>query len=114
MREGVRIWDLTGAALIRPFLLCLLAGGLTRAERYDEALETLDATVEHAARTGEIWYRPEMYRLRGDVLAAAGAEHQAIRTCYQDALDDARRIGAVSLERRASASLAQIPKGGKH
>src|SRR5258708_31968537 len=110
MREGVRIWDLTGAALIRPFLLYLLAGGMALAGRHDETLETLDTAAQHAARTGEIWFRPELHRFRGEVLAAAGSKPKAGRAGCPPAHDVGPRIGPGSLWRRG---VAAQPRRGR-
>jgi predicted ATPase len=83
--------------------------------RKEEALETLNGTLEHIEHTGEKVYQAEMLRLKGEVLlmddgrATAEAER-----CFRAALEVARAQEAKSWELRATTSLARLlAKQGK-
>ena len=77
---------------------------------YDEAL----ATVEQAAQTNpdELFFRPEVFRLRGELRLRTGARGQAqFELAEQDlreAITLARGMEAKSLELRATTSLARL------
>jgi predicted ATPase len=59
--------------------------------------------------TGERWYEPEMYRLKGALLLQQNSGNQAeAETCFHHALDIARNQQAKSFELRAATSLARL------
>ena len=69
----------------------------------------LAEAVDAAHNIGERWYEAERHRLKGDLLLAVSAEHQAeAETCFQQALDVARHQQAKSWELRAAMSLARL------
>jgi predicted ATPase len=106
IREGLAQWRAQGSELGRSYFLGLLADVLGAGGRADEGLTALAEADESSASTGEGFWRPEIHRLRGDLLLrtlnVAGAE-----AAYQTALDEARRQQARSHELRAAASLAR-------
>ena len=60
-------------------------------------------------KNGEGFYKPELYRLKGELLLTLSQDHQAeAETCFHQALDVARRQQAKSLELRAALSLARM------
>ena len=62
-------------------------------------------------RTGGRWWEAELHRLQGELLLAqAGARQQVpeAETCFQQALDVARRQEAKALELRAAMSLSRL------
>ena len=62
-------------------------------------------------KTGSADYEAELYRLKGELLLAAGqskATGQEAEACFQQALDIARRQQAKSLELRAAMSLSRL------
>ena len=59
--------------------------------------------------TGERWYEPELYRLKGELLLAHAMGHDTeAETCFRQALDIARRQQAKSWELRAALSLSRL------
>jgi predicted ATPase len=87
-----------------------LAAGFARAGQVAEGLAATEQAMERAERTGARWQFPESLRIRGELLllqdatgAVAAAEHH-----FRQALDWARRQGALSLELRATTSLARL------
>jgi predicted ATPase len=69
----------------------------------------LAEAVAAAHNVGERWYEAERHRLRGHLLLALAADHQAeAESCFQQALDVARRQQAKAWELRAATSLARL------
>ena len=67
-----------------------------------EALTLMDTT-------GERWYAPELYRLKGALLLQQSADNQAdAETCFQQAMAIAQNQQAKSWELRATTSLARL------
>jgi predicted ATPase len=87
-----------------------LAAGFARAGQIADGLAAAEQAIERAEHTEARWLFPESLRIRGELLllqaatgaAAAGEDH------FRQALDWARRQGALSLELRAATSLARL------
>ena len=72
-------------------------------------LEVLADALTCTDRTGERFYEPELYRLKGALLLQQSADNQAeAQTCFHSALDVARIQQARSLELRAAMSLSRL------
>jgi predicted ATPase len=87
-----------------------LAVGFARAGQIADGLAAAEQTIERAERTEARWLFPESLRIRGELLllqAATGAA-TAAEDHFRQALDWARRQGALSLELRAGTSLARL------
>ena len=117
MRHGMAAWRTTGAELLRPYWLALLAevhGNLGQAE---EGLNALAEGLTVAHKTGERLYEAEIYRLKGELLLRqASADEQRVESYFRQALDIARRQQAKSLELRAALSLSRLwqQQGKRH
>jgi DNA-binding winged helix-turn-helix (wHTH) protein/predicted ATPase len=110
LRRGLDAWERTGARLMRPHLLGLLAEVLMSGARDDEALAVLDEAIATAEATGERNYSAELHRLRGGFLresSPAGAEAAFLR-----AVAVAREQKALMPELRAAMDLVRL--GRKH
>ena len=69
----------------------------------------LAEAMDTAHNIGERWYEAERHRLKGDLLLALSADHQAeAETCFQQALAVARHQQAKSWELRAAMSLSRL------
>jgi predicted ATPase len=113
IRQGMADWERTGAQLLRPYYLALLAESLAPAE-HAPALRLLDESLTLARSTGEHMYEAEICRLRGERLLIGppgDANMQAAEACFEEALAIARQQGALSLELRAAMSLARLDLG---
>jgi transcriptional regulator with AAA-type ATPase domain/predicted ATPase len=109
MRQGLAGWEATGARLLRPYYLALLAEAYGHGEQVEEALRLLSEALATAHRTGERSYEAELYRLQGQFQLACNAEqHGEAETCFRQALDIARCRQAKSLELRAAMSLSRL------
>jgi predicted ATPase/DNA-binding winged helix-turn-helix (wHTH) protein len=94
-------------------LLAELAAGLGGAGQIAEGLGVVDKALARAEQTEAGWYLAELLRTKGELLllervpsAVATAE-----ACFQQALDVARRQGALFWELRAATSLARFWRG---
>jgi predicted ATPase len=67
-----------------------------------EALERVDTT-------GERWYEPELYRLKGELLLQRSSDNTTeSEACFQHAISIAQSKQAKSWELRATTSLARL------
>lgn len=71
----------------------------------EAALNSVDRGLDTADRSGEGWYLPELYRLKGALLLEASDESEGIEQ-LDLALDLARKKSAKWFELRTSTSLA--------
>jgi predicted ATPase len=84
-----------------------LAEALVQAGRITEGLAVVEAAIEQS-EVG--WLTPELRRLKGELLLlqSTPAVEQAAEDLFRQALDGARRQGALSWELRAATSLARL------
>jgi tetratricopeptide (TPR) repeat protein len=128
IRQGLAEWQSTGARVMVPFHLALLAEARGAEGRNEEALSDLAEALTVADAAGEHVYSAELHRLRGTLLlrqvtgggpsptGVAGApvpapdpwRYAEAEACFRKALDIARGQGAKSLELRAALSLARL------
>ena len=112
MRQGLAAARVSGAELLRPYSLALLAEACGHAGHADEGLHLLAEGLAVADHNAERWYEAELYRLKGELLLqAAGGVQNAASTaeeCFQQALAVARRQEAKSLELRTAMSLSRL------
>ena len=121
MRQGIAEFLNTGAAVLRPYWLGLLAEECGNAGQADEGLSLLAEARAVVQETGERMWEAELHRLQGELLLKRGAAWESPLTqreaesWYTQALDIARRQSAKSLELRAAVSLGQLwREQGKH
>jgi len=86
------------------------AEALACAGDIDGALDALAETTERVERAEELWIIPEFLRRKGELLMVRGASGDATvaEEHFRQALDSARRQGALSWELRAATSLARL------
>jgi predicted ATPase/class 3 adenylate cyclase len=109
MCEGMAACRTTGAEADRPYYLALVAEAYGRGRRYDEGLAMLEEALALVDQPEECYWETEIHRLKGELLLARSAEHQAeAEACFHEALAVARRQEAKSLELRAATSLARL------
>jgi predicted ATPase/DNA-binding winged helix-turn-helix (wHTH) protein len=87
-----------------------MAEGLGKAGQVAEALDAIDDAIARAERTEELWQFAELLRVKGELVLVKGPASQATgaEEYFRQALDCARRQGALSWELRAAASLARL------
>ena len=109
MHEGMALYRATDAALWLPYFLTLLAEAYGAASQPDAGLRLLDEAHTVMDSTQERFYEAEVHRVQGElVLAQAVDQHAQAETCFQHALDIARRQQAKAWELRAAMSLARL------
>jgi predicted ATPase len=107
--HGLRAFRATGAELARPYFLALLAEAHGTIGQPEEGLTTLAEALTLAETTGERWYAPELYRLKGELLLQQSSDNQAeAETCFQQAIAIAQSQQAKSWELRSVTSLARL------
>ena len=87
-----------------------LAEGLRAARQVAQALVVIEEALAQAESVEERWCVPELLRIKGELLLLQDAPERAAaaENCIRQALDCARRQGALSWELRASTSLARL------
>src|SRR3990172_11917413 len=115
MRQGLAAWRATGAELVRPYFLALLAEASGKVGQVEEGLTVLAEAVSVVNKSGERFYEAEIYRLKGEIalMQAVGAglkptPTEEAETCFRQAVDIARQKSAKSLELRAVMSLSRL------
>ena len=74
----------------------------------EPALATIDQAQELAETTGHRVYLADVYRMKGEILAHAGAEHGDPEHYFLKAIELAQSQQAKSWELRAATSLARL------
>ncbi len=90
------------------FFLCAMAEALGRVRQIDEGLSALEGVIVRTDETDERWGIAELLRIKGELLILQGAPGAAAiaEDHFQQALDWARRQGALSWELRTATSFA--------
>jgi class 3 adenylate cyclase/predicted ATPase len=114
-REGVAAFRATGAEVMVPYFLGLLAEEHAKAGQPVEALDVLAEAEAVVGRSRERWWEAELYRLKGELILMQSTEqnpateHQKeAEQCFFQALNVASRQNAKSLELRAAMSLGRL------
>jgi len=109
VRQGIRAYRATGAALGVPYYCTLLADAGVYLGHPDDGLQALAEAHTLVEQHDERWWEAEVHRLRGVLLLRQpGTQQEKAEACFQQALDVARRQQAKSLELRAAISLARL------
>jgi len=105
--DGIEDFRATGALRCLPFFLALKAEALRLADRTSEALEAISEAEGLAERFEERLWCANLHRLRGVLLATAGADETEIDASFCAAISTAREQKSIPLARRAEASYAE-------
>lgn len=84
-----------------------VADGLTRLGHLEEAGGKLQRAIAWADSNGEAWYRPELLRMKGELLLRQSRTSEA-EECFQAANEVARQQDALFWELRIALSLARM------
>lgn len=107
VREGVALVDETGAGLVRPTYLGMLAAvHLLEGDR-DAAMDGVDAALREMDRTDERLFEAGLLLEKANFLAAMRADDPAVDPLLQRALAVARAQGARLVELRVTAAIAR-------
>jgi predicted ATPase len=109
INQGLMDYRATGAEALRPYFLALLAEAYGTLGEPEAGLAVLAEALTHVDTTGERWYEPELYRLKGALLLQRSLDNQAeAEACFQQAISIAQSQQAKSWELRAATSLARL------
>ncbi len=117
--RGMEAYWATGAELLRPYLVSLLAEALAETGSMERGLALLDEALEAVEKTGERFYEAELYRQKGELLLrfygessklnrAQPCHSSEIERCFLKAISVAGRQQAKWFELRAATSLARL------
>jgi len=105
--QGIANRRATGANLLSPFLLTMLAEANGNAGEPEQGLDRLAEAAKLVETTQERWAEAEMHRVRGTLLLSMN-EHAAAEDSYHNALAVAKWQSAKLFELRAATSLARL------
>jgi predicted ATPase len=109
MHQGLIAFRTTGSETFRPHFLTLFAEAHGTIGEPEAGLAVLAEALALVDTTGERWYEPELYRLKGEPLLQQHLDNQAdAETCFHRALEIARNQQAKSCELRTATSLARL------
>ena len=107
LREGVRRWYETGAALHTTSCEICLAESYLLQGHAEAARSHLSAAQAHRRAYGENYLAAEIDRLEALLLQCEGAPAEMIEECLRKSLDTARQQGARLFELRSATALAR-------
>lgn len=107
LRESLADLRAARCDLFAPWLGRAAAEGLAALGQLDLALAQLDEAIAAAGRGGGTCGRPELLRVRGEILLQAGNE-RAAEHAFRESMGLARRTAALSWQLRSATSLARL------
>jgi predicted ATPase len=113
LRSGSSTYRSTGAELLVPYHIALLARACEIAGQVEEAVILLEDALRIVERTGERWFAAELNRHKGQLLLRRG-QTEAAEELYRKALCIAEEQGAKLWELRATSSLAGLRRDQGH
>jgi predicted ATPase len=110
LRAGLDELGEATSALRFPTFLGEMAEALGHAGQIADGLAVIEEAIVRSERTEERWVIAELLRIKGELLLLQGAPGApaAAEGHFRQALDWARRQGALSWELRAATSLARL------
>jgi predicted ATPase len=107
--QGLAASHGAGPDILRPYALALLAEAYGQAGQPEAGLTVLAEALTLVATMEARWWEAELYRLKGELLLQLPLpDVPQADTCFQQALDVARRQQAKALELRAALSLGRL------
>jgi predicted ATPase len=109
IQEGLAALRAMRSELSRPGFFCLLAEACKEAGRFDHGLGALTEALASADEREDRSWEAEIHRLRGELVLKQDDSNVAeAQSCYERAIEIARRQNGKSQELRASTSLARL------
>jgi class 3 adenylate cyclase/predicted ATPase len=109
IRQGMGVLQSSESELQFTFWLALLAQTQQELRLAQQGLASLADALTRVGKTGERYYEPELYRLKGELLLQSGDAHiSEAQTCFHRAIEIAREQKAKSWELRATSSIARM------
>jgi ATP/maltotriose-dependent transcriptional regulator MalT len=105
--DGIEMWEMGGAVIMRPALLSELADASAYAGDLDGATQAIDGAFSWLQRSDEHWAEPELHRIRARIALRRG-DHAAAREAIAAGIECARRTGAHGLAARLQETLDTV------
>jgi class 3 adenylate cyclase/predicted ATPase len=100
---------ITGLKMVQPRRLCMLAEACEAAGRFERGFAALTEGLILADENEDRYCEAETYRLRGQLLVKQNGSNAAkAQSCFERAIEIARKQSAKSFELRATMSLARL------
>jgi predicted ATPase len=107
--RGLAAWRATGAEVMQPYYLTLLADLHRIGGQANEGLSLVAEALTLVEKNRERLWEAEIHRLKGELLLSLSSDnYTAAESCFQKALEISRHQEAKSLELRAATSLANL------
>jgi DNA-binding winged helix-turn-helix (wHTH) protein/predicted ATPase len=110
LQEALAAPRATGAELLRPYLLCLLAEARMETGRLDDGLSALTEALTAVDENEIRFYEAETHRVKGELLLLSQDDSNTAEAqgCFKRAIEIARKQSAKSWELRATTSFARL------
>ncbi len=108
IKKGMGAFKETGAEILRPFHLSVLADAYIKAARFEEAHAALDEGLALVEKNNDHVQEAELHRLKGELLLAESPDAAAAEDRFTRSIEAARRQQSKAWELRASMSLARL------
>ncbi|WP_437964203.1 TOMM system kinase/cyclase fusion protein [Sorangium sp. So ce260] len=109
LRRDVEAIRHTGQKMALPYWLSLVAELEAERGQHEAAVERLAGCLLQAAELGDVYYVPELYRLKALSLRACGAHgEQESERCLHQSIAIAREQGSRMIELRSTVALCRI------
>jgi len=110
LRSAIAERSQAGWHMRAPEFMAVLAQGLAKLNRHQEALDVLEQALALSAEGGQCWYWPELLRLKAECILAQTADWPTAEALLREAIKTARAQGAALWELRAALSLTRAAK----
>jgi predicted ATPase len=108
LEQGLAQHSETGTEEILSTYLDMRAEALAAAERFDSAMQVINAAIDGSMRSGQVFWLSELYRRRAFVGRACGAEDGSVLSDLRMAVRIADEQGAKVLASRAKDDAAAV------
>jgi len=109
IEEGLAALRATGTEMGRPFILGLLAKARMETGSFDESMSALTEALAVADEHEDHCWEADTYRLKGELLLKQNDSNTPeAQSCFERAIEIARKQSAKSLELRATMDLARL------
>ena len=109
VKSGLDNWRASGAEVLVPYCLGLLAETQQALGQIGDALLSVAEALSMVEKTGNRWYEAELHRLQGELtLEQDGKRQPDAEKCFARSIEVARGQAARSLELRAAMSLSRL------
>jgi predicted ATPase/class 3 adenylate cyclase len=109
IREGLAMWQATGAGFLVPYFRSLLAEVYGRSGAVKEGLDLVTEALDRVEETGERWFEAELHRMKGELLLLLPRSDPTVAEArFVHAVATARQQGAKLWELRAATRLARL------